>query len=441
MASGAWCIVHNARRDARGGLPAVASGSIAALERVDWVRAHRRGRSVIAASEAMGDSAAEACARLAVGNGLAVRGDPRPGELTAPGAARAGRGVRRPARPMTRARWRTPCAAAIAAGHPRRTAIRRAVLRGAGGGVERAGRRWRDAMRACSRKTIAPGRTVAPHAWTARHSRRRLSPDLWAGDRRGCRLGQIHASPVPPCPCVCAARGGVADDARTIATANRARARRRIIAAAAGAGGLDLRAPTSPRATTARACLAGRFARGEGAHRRPWRRWSTTVRLFVPRSTGSASDARARGTTRRTRMVKARHRGGVPRCHPSALTAASRRRRNRPRGRSTARTWFAWSAMGASRRDCVHARAKALARRRIDRRRALRWGRRRRCRDELRREDCEARSGARRRRGCEGRVRAAGCRRHPRRSRGEDRRRARIGRTPAAPHRRLELDP
>lgn len=84
MASETWCIVHTRGVMRAEVSPAVASGSIAALSEWHGWRALRidAGESVIAASEAMGDSAAEACARLAVGNGLAVREILAPGEIT-----------------------------------------------------------------------------------------------------------------------------------------------------------------------------------------------------------------------------------------------------------------------------------------------------------------------------------------------------------------------
>ena len=83
MASETWCIVH-----AHGVMRAevsqtVATGHLAALSEWHGWRAVRVGDGpYLAATEAMGDSAREAVARLAVGNGLAVREILAPGELT-----------------------------------------------------------------------------------------------------------------------------------------------------------------------------------------------------------------------------------------------------------------------------------------------------------------------------------------------------------------------
>ena len=83
MASETWCIVH-----AHGVMRAevsqtVATGHLAALSEWHGWRAVRVGDGpYLAATEAMGDSAREAVARLAVGNGLAVREILAPGEPT-----------------------------------------------------------------------------------------------------------------------------------------------------------------------------------------------------------------------------------------------------------------------------------------------------------------------------------------------------------------------
>ena len=82
-----------------------------------WRAARTWDGPVHAASEAMGDSAEEACARLAVGNGLAVReilapGEPTRAELRAQVEAYAAQLA-----PMTRA-VDALRAAAVAAGHP-----------------------------------------------------------------------------------------------------------------------------------------------------------------------------------------------------------------------------------------------------------------------------------------------------------------------------------
>lgn len=118
MASETWCIVH-----AHGVMRAevsqtVATGHLAALSEWHGWRAVRVGDGpYLAATEAMGDSAREAVARLAVGNGLAVReilapGEPTRAELRAQVEAYAAQLA-----PMTRA-VDALRAAAVAAGHP-----------------------------------------------------------------------------------------------------------------------------------------------------------------------------------------------------------------------------------------------------------------------------------------------------------------------------------
>lgn len=79
-----WRIIH-ARGVMRAEVSlAMSTGHLAALSEWHGWRAVRidAGELAIAAPEAMGDSAEEACARLAVGNGLAVREILAPGELT-----------------------------------------------------------------------------------------------------------------------------------------------------------------------------------------------------------------------------------------------------------------------------------------------------------------------------------------------------------------------
>ena len=214
MASETWCIVH-----AHGVMRAevsqtVATGHLAALSEWHGWRAVRVGDGpYLAATEAMGDSAREAVARLAVGNGLAVREILAPGELTRAELLAQVEAYAAQLAPMTRA-VDALRAAAVAAGHPAadgdpdaQFCAVRAAAWSAGAEAMR-----RDAMRACS--AIEDNRTEDAQ-WRRTHGPRATRDEDYHrifGQAIGADAcwDEIRALPVPPCPWgVCCGTGEV----------------------------------------------------------------------------------------------------------------------------------------------------------------------------------------------------------------------------------------
>ena len=206
---------------------------------------------------------------------------------------------------------------------------------------------------------------------------RRGWPRRWApGD---CRVN-IEARPAP-CPWgVCCWHGEVPAMTRAACSPPRTAPARVAGSAPATATGAGITRPpvraASPRTDDPPRAWLGSSRGRIASARTPWRGGAATARSSL---LCRLSDARE-GRVRRRRLPDGQAgRGGVPRCHPPALTAAAERRRNRPRGRDLPRTLAAWSARPSGVLAGVRPPSPV---RRADRHAAdSRWERRRRCRD------------------------------------------------------------